>query len=160
MFYFRNLLLISLMSSCTQTAVCCDPTHQLYELENSSPVFQYSTDTRLMLGIKKLGELGNGMVVYTWFWNNEAKKMGPRYNDPDFGGVLAVSSLTAVGLLTKDVKKIYPNAVSARADGYEYIDEKVLMQEDKFIRHLVEARSSNGSKSCTRVIDTKFSFCF
>ncbi len=113
-----------------------------------------------MVGIKELGILGNGMVVHSWFWNNEAKKLNPKYNDPNFGGVNDFNSLTAVGLLTSEVKKMHPKAVILRPDGFEQINEKVLMQKDAFIKSLIEARKIESSSSCTRVVGTKYRFCF
>ena len=138
---------------CSQKALQCEPT-------NESAVLQYSTDVRLMVGIKEIGSLGNGMVVHSWFWNNEAKKLGPKYNDPNFGGVIDFNSLAAVGLLTSEVKKMHPKAVILRPDGFEQINEKILMQKDAFIKSLIEARKIEGSSSCTSVIGTKYRFCF
>jgi hypothetical protein len=138
---------------CPQKALQC-------KLTNESSVLQYSTDVRLMVGIKEIGALGNGMLVHSWFWNNNAKKLGPMYNDPNFGGVIDFKSPTAVGLLTSEVKKMYPMAVVVRPDGFEQINEKVLMQKDAFIKSLIEARKIEGSNSCTRVIDTNYRFCF
>lgn len=154
-----SFLLIFLVGCSLPDIECSQKTLQC-ELTNESPVLQYSTDPRLMVGIKELGTLGNGMVVHSWFWNNEAKKLNPKYNDPNFGGVNDFNSLTAVGLLTSEVKKMYPKAVILRPDGFEQINEKVLMQKDAFIKSLIEARKIESSSSCTRVVGTKYRFCF
>ena len=158
--FIRFSFLLIFLVGCTLPDDKCS--HQVLQCEliNESAVLQYSTDVRLMVGIKEIGSLGNGMVVHSWFWNNEAKKLGPRYNDPNFGGVIDFNSLTAVGLLTSEVKKMYPKAVFLRPDGFEQINEKILIQKDAFIRSLVEAREVEGSSSCTKIIGTKYRFCF
>ena len=156
----RFSFLLIFLSGCTLPDDKCSQKVVQCELINESTVLQYSTDDRLMVGIKEIGSLGNGMVVHSWFWNNEAKKIGPMYNHPNFGGVIDSKSPTAVGLLTSEVKKMYPMAVVVRPDGFEQINEKILMQKDAFIRSLIEAREIEGSSSCTKVIGTKYRFCF
>ena len=158
--FIRFSFLLIFLVGCALPDDECSQKAQQCELTNESPVLQYSTDVRLMVGINEIGTLGNGMIVHSWFWNNEAKKLGPRYNDPNFGGVIDFNSLTAVGLLTSEVKKMYPKAVFLRPDGFEQINEKILIQKDAFIRSLVEAREVEGSSSCTKIIGTKYRFCF
>ena len=138
---------------CSQKAAQC-------ELPNESRILQYSTDVRLMMEIKEIGTLDNGMIVHSWFWNDQAKKLGPKYNDPNFGGVIDSNSLTAVGLLTSEVKKMHPKAVFIRPDGFEQISEAVLIKNDTFIKSLIEARKIEGFSSCARVIGTKYKLCF
>ena len=70
------------------------------------------------------------------------------------------TSLSAVGLLTSEVKKMYPEAVVINRDGFEQINEKELIQKDEFIRNLIKARKIDGASSCTRVVGTKFRLCF
>ena len=82
------------------------------------------------MGVKKVGELKNGMAVHTWFWNKQARKLGLKYNDPLFGALNDRSSLSAVGLLTDEIKKFHPQAIFIGPDGYEHIDEKVLKEKD------------------------------
>ena len=152
--------LLALLTGCTASENFCNFRSSECELSNVSSLLQYTTDNRLMVGVKKLGKIGNGMVVHTWFWNEEAKKLGTRYRDPEFGGVIDNSSFTAVGFLTSEIKKVYPEAVFIRPDGFEQINEQELMRKDDFIRNLIEARQVDGASSCTRVVGTKFNLCF
>ncbi len=108
--FTRTLCLLVLLPGCELREDGCVSNLLQCETVNKSLILQYSTDVRLMKGVKKLGTLDNGMVVHTWFWNDEAKKLGPKYNDPQFGGVIDNTSLSAVGLLTSEVKKMYPEA--------------------------------------------------
>ena len=55
---------------------------------------------------------------------------------------------------------MYPTAVILGPEGFEQINEMVLMKKDAFIKDLIEARNIEGSSSCTKVIGTKYSFCF
>ena len=158
--FTRTLCLLVLLPSCELREDGCISNLLQCETVNKSPILQYSTDVRLMKGVKKLGILGNGMVVHTWFWNDEAKKLGPKYNDPQFGGVIDYNSLTAVGLLTSEVKKMYPEAVFVRPDGFEQINERELIQKDKFIKNLITAKKVDGASSCTIVYGTRFRLCF
>ena len=158
--FTRTLCLLVLLPGCELREDGCVSNLLQCETVNKSLILQYSTDVRLMKGVKKLGTLDNGMVVHTWFWNDEAKKLGPKYNDPQFGGVIDYTSLTAVGLLTSEVKKMYPEAVFVRPDGFEQINERELIQKDKFIKNLTEARKKEGSSPCTRIDGTRFRLCF
>jgi hypothetical protein len=112
------------------------------------------------MGVKKVGELKNGMAVHTWFWNKQARKLGLKYNDPLFGALNDRSSLSAVGLLTDEIKKFHPQAIFIGPDGYEHIDEKVLKEKDSFLGGLIDADGKEKSNSCTKIIDTKYTLCF
>ena len=63
------------------------------------------SDVRLKESIKKVGELANGIGVYTWKWTKEAIKAGKAGNM--FKGVLA-----------QEVRKVFPDAVVVGQDGY------------------------------------------
>ena len=156
----RTLCFLILLPSCELREEVCVNNLLQCEMVNKSPILQYSTDVRLMKGVKRLGTLDNGMVVHTWFWNVEGKKLGPKYNEQQFGGGIDNTSLSAVGLLTSEVKKMYPEAVVINLDGFEQINEKELIQKDEFIRNLIKARKVDGASSCTRVVGTKFRLCF
>ena len=158
--FTRTLCFLILLPSCELREDVCATNLLQCEMVNNSPILQYSTDVRLMKGVKKLGILDNGMVVHTWFWNDEAKKLGPKYNDPQFGGVIDNISLSAVGLLTSEVKKMYPEAVVINRDGFEQINEKELIENDEFIKNLITAKKVDGASSCTIVDGTRFRFCF
>jgi hypothetical protein len=112
------------------------------------------------MGVKKVGELKNGMAVHTWFWNKQARQLGLKYNDPLFGAPNDRSNLSAVGLLTDEIKKFHPQAIFIGPDGYEQVNEKVLKEKDSFLRGLIDADEKEKSNSCTKIIDTKYTLCF
>lgn len=162
MFAFRyvKLSLLFFLLNCSHSPALCSSNLTECEHKNNSPLFKYSTDTRLIMGVKKVGELKNGMAVHTWFWNKEARKLGLNYNDPLFGALNDRSSLSAVGLLTDEIKKFHPQAIFIGPDGYEHIDEEVLKEKDSFLRGLIDADGKEKSNSCTKIIDTKYTLCF
>lgn len=155
-----GVFVITMLTGCSLSDEACHLNSLECKLVNESPILQYSTDIRLMRGIKELGKLENGMAIHTWFWNKDAKKLDPKYNDPKFGGGIDSNSLTAVGLLTSEIKKYYPEAVFVRTDGFEQINQHVLMQKDGFIKNLIEAKSLNRFSSCTEIVGTRFRLCF
>jgi len=63
------------------------------------------SDVRLKESIKKVGELANGIGVYTWKWTKEAIDSGKAGSM--FKGVLA-----------QEVRKQIPDAVVVGQDGY------------------------------------------
>ena len=63
------------------------------------------SDVRLKESIKKVGELTNGIGVYTWKWTKEAIKAGK-------------SSNMLKGVLAQEVRKKVPDAVIVGDDGY------------------------------------------
>ena len=160
----RYILLIILavlaLSACDQETSLCDSSLEQCEQQNHSLISHYSSDPRLMSGIQEVGKIKNGMVVHKWFWNEDAKKLGAIYNDPKFGGGIASNSFSAIGLLSSEVKKHFPEAVYLRPDGYEQIDEKILMQKDKYIKNLIIAVRKDTTKSCAKINETRFSLCF
>ena len=153
-------LSLAFLASCSKTEGICQSDLAGCELRNQSPLFQCSTDTRLMFGVKELGKLENGMLVHTWFWDDNAQELGEIYSSPTFGNFVDSNSLTAIGILTEEVGKHYPSAVFTRPDGYEQINESELVRHDAFIKGLIDARNDNKSNSCTKIIDTRFYLCF
>ena len=64
-----------------------------------------TSDVRLKESIKKVGELANGIGVYTWKWTKQAIESGKSNN-------------MLKGVLAQEVRKILPEAVAVGTDGY------------------------------------------
>jgi hypothetical protein len=64
-----------------------------------------NSDVRLKESIKKVGELANGIGIYTWKWTKEAIEAGK-------------SSSMLKGVLAQEVRKVLPEAVIVDKDGY------------------------------------------
>ena len=43
------------------------------------PFKEYSSDNRLMSNVLTAGVLNNGLVLYAWKWNDDAKAIDPKY---------------------------------------------------------------------------------
>jgi len=89
-------LSLAFLASCSKTEGICQSDLAGCELRNQSPLFQCSTDTRLMFGVKELGKLENGMLVHTWFWDDNAQKLGEIYSSPTFGNFVDSNSLIVI----------------------------------------------------------------
>jgi len=63
------------------------------------------SDVRLKESIKKIGELANGIGIYTWKWTKEAIEAGK-------------SNHMLKGVLAQEVRKVLPEAVIVDKDGY------------------------------------------
>jgi len=63
------------------------------------------SDVRLKESIKKVGELANGIGIYTWKWTKEAIEAGK-------------SNHMLKGVLAQEVRKVLPEAVIVDKDGY------------------------------------------
>ena len=63
------------------------------------------SDVRLKESIKKVGELANGIGVYTWNWTKEAIDAG-------------LSNPMVKGVLAQEVRRKFPEAVAIGKDGY------------------------------------------
>ena len=92
------------------------------------PFKTYSSDNRLMSNILTAGVLDNGLVLYAWEWNDDAKAIDPKYGASKEDG----EHLSA-GLIAQDVQAKYPNAVFVGSNGYLVIDLSVLARKDKSI---------------------------
>ena len=121
----------------------------------ASPLFQYSTDQRLMSDIVKLGRLENGMVVYQWLWTQSARErmsltaiVGTK--PTDFG----------VGLIAQEVQKDFPEAVMTDQDGYLRIDSEILARQDQFIRWKLTSTGRNRQGRCAEILETQLIICF
>jgi hypothetical protein len=67
------------------------------------------SDVRLKTNIVKTGELGNGLNLYTWDWNQEAIDKGLDNNPTE-------------GVIAQEAQKIIPDAVILGNDGYLRVD--------------------------------------
>jgi hypothetical protein len=74
--------------------------------------FGASSDERLKENIKPIGKSENGHNLYTWDWNDKAKKLG--INDP------------TTGVIAQEVKKYMPEAVIKDENGYYKVNYGVL----------------------------------
>ena len=68
-------------------------------------LFSAFSDRRLKKDIKKVGELDNGLNVYTWKWNEEGKKLASN-NQPE------------IGVIAQEVQEVIPEAVAKGSHGY------------------------------------------
>ena len=118
-----------------------------------SKLFAYSTDSRLMRDVVPVGHLENGLLIYSWDWNDEARALDRRY-----GASEAEQGHAGIGFVAQDIAKIYPTAVQEGRDGYLMIDAKALAAEDGFMRAKLTA--VDRSERCTRIVDTRFTICF
>lgn len=118
-----------------------------------SKLFAYSTDSRLMRDVSLVGQLENGLLIYSWGWSDEARAFDPRY-----GASEAEQGHAGIGFVAQDIAKIYPTAVQEGRDGYLMIDAKALAAEDGFMRAKLTA--VDRSERCTRIVDTRFTICF
>ena len=70
------------------------------------------SDIRLKENITKIGKSANGHNLYTWDWNDKAKKLG-------------IDSPTT-GVIAQEVMKYMPKAVTKNANGYYMVNYGVL----------------------------------
>ena len=63
------------------------------------------SDIRLKKSIRKIGELANGIGIYTWQWTKQAVESGK-------------STQMFRGVLAQEVRKVFPDAVVVGEDGY------------------------------------------
>ena len=122
---------------------------------DTSPLFSYSTDRRLMTEIQRLGALENGMTVYAWHWNETARQLDSRYGASDSN-----TAYGAIGFIAQDIQDLYPTAVSTGVGGYLRIDARELAAHDQFIRWKLTSTSKSVAGRCARVLETRFILCF
>ena len=84
----------------------------------------YSTDNKLLSEVKTRMILDNGLVVHIWEWNENAKELGMDEHIP-------------IGLIARDLKVMYPEAVIQVENGSLMVDLPVLMDMDDYISKLV-----------------------
>ena len=89
-----------------------------------TPIKEYSSDNRLMMNVVTARVLDNGMVIHTWEWNENAKELGMDEHIP-------------IGLIARDLKVMYPEAVIEDENVYLMVDLPILMDMDDYISKLV-----------------------
>lgn len=67
------------------------------------------SDKRLKTNIERVGELENGLGIYTWEWTEEAKEAGL---DADY----------TKGVIAQEVDEVLPEAIVMGSDGYLRVD--------------------------------------
>lgn len=67
------------------------------------------SDGRLKDNVKEYGSLPNGVKLYTWDWNDEARKLG-------------AGKLPNYGVIAQQVEKVIPDAVHVGEGGYLRVD--------------------------------------
>jgi len=67
------------------------------------------SDRRLKNNVSAIGVLANGITLYDWEWNSEAKKLGADQY-PEFG------------VIAQEVLEVIPDAVSVHSSGYLTVD--------------------------------------
>jgi len=73
----------------------------------------FPSDENLKTDIKKVGELDNGLGIYTWKWNAKAKELG-------------VDNAPEVGVIAQEVQKVIPNAVH-NMNGYLAVNYSMVL---------------------------------
>jgi len=124
--------------------------------QGQEPVFfSNSTDSRLMLKIEKLGELANGLEVFSWEWSETARALDPRYGASERDG-----GFISIGFIAQELAKTYPNAVEEGGNGYLFINADQLAKEDQYIRWKLTSDSRTVSGRCSRVLGSRYTLCF
>lgn len=73
------------------------------------------SDIRLKKDIQHFDTLCNGVKIYTWQWNDEAKRIG-------------ADQYPGFGVIAQEVQEIYPDAVETGEDGYLKVNYKKVLQ--------------------------------
>ena len=120
-----------------------------------SSLFGFSTDKRLMSKIEKLGELEDGLVVYSWQWNKTASQLDLRYGTAEVDG-----GFLSIGFIAQEIAKVYPDAVEIGDSGYLHIDEQQLAKANQFIRWKLTSDSRTVSGRCSRINGSRYILCF
>ena len=120
-----------------------------------SPLFEYSTDKKLMSNIKKLGSLKNGLEVFSWNWTSEAGRLDKRYSsESDIGNYVNI------GFIAQNIQKEFPEAVERGPDGYLRINPVRLAAEDQFMRWKLSSTARTTRGRCARIFETQLVLCF
>ena len=118
-------------------------------------LFDSSSDRRLMSDINKLGELENGLAVYSWRWNETARNLDARYGAPGTTG-----GYISMGFIAQEVAKVYPNAITIGGHGFLRINEQQLAKEDQFIRWKLTSESRTVDGRCAKIQRSQYVLCF
>jgi len=74
------------------------------------------SDMRLKTNINQVGDLPNGLGIYTWDWTDEAVEKGLANN-------------MHIGVLAQEVEKIMPSAVVHTDSGYMAVKYNEILKE-------------------------------
>ena len=118
-------------------------------------LFGISADKRLMSSIEKLGTLENGLIVYSWQWNNTASELDPRYGTAEVDG-----GFLSIGFIAQEIAKVYPDAVEIGDRGYLHINEQQLAKADQYMRWKLTSDSRTLSGRCSRIHRSRYILCF
>jgi hypothetical protein len=118
-------------------------------------LFDSSSDRRLMSDINKLGELENGLAVYSWRWNETARNLDARYGAPGTTG-----GHISMGFIAQEVAKVYPEAITIGDHGFLLINGQQLAKEDQFIRWKLTSESRTVNGRCAKIQQSRYILCF
>jgi hypothetical protein len=122
---------------------------------SESRLFESIMDERLMLNVKKLGVLENGLEIFAWQWNKTAQSIDRRYGLPPSDGGYA-----PIGLTAQSLRRVYPDSIVKGLDGYLRIDSERLAMNDQFMRWKITADSMSVTGRCAKVLETRYTICF
>lgn len=80
------------------------------------------SDMRLKTEINKIGELGQGIGLYTWKWNDKA------YQIEDEMRKEGITIGNEVGVMAQEVEEILPECVIETKSGYKAVDYQKLLE--------------------------------
>ena len=86
----------------------------LLDIAQTGALLYMASDKNLKKEIKKVGELGNGLNVYTWKWNDESKDVISK-NQPE------------IGVIAQEVQEVMPEAVVRGDHGYLMVNYGALI---------------------------------
>lgn len=122
------------------------------QVHSADSFFSGSTDRRLMSNVEKLGDLENGLAIYSWKWNETARALDPRYG--------ADGGFISIGFVAQEVAKVYPDTVQRGENGYLFINERELAKADQYIRWKLTSDSTTVDGRCARVRGSSYILCF
>ena len=122
---------------------------------SGSPLFNYSTDERLMSNIVKLGRLENGLEVFSWSWTSEAGRLDKRYSSESGTGNYA-----SVGFIAQNIQEKFPEVVDRGPDGYLRINPDKLAVADQFMRWKFSNTARTTQGRCAKILETHLILCF
>ena len=122
---------------------------------SGSPLFDYSTDEKLMSDIKRLGSLENGLEVFAWNWTSEAGRLDKRYSsESDIGNYVNI------GFIAQNIQEKYPEVVDRGPDGYLRVNPDKLAVADQFMRWKISNTSRTTQGRCAKILETQLILCF
>ena len=122
---------------------------------SGSPLFDYSTDEKLMSDIKRLGSLENGLEVFAWNWTSEAGRLDKRYSSES-----GTDNYASVGLIAQNIQEKFPEVVDRGPDGYLRINPDKLAVADQFMRWKLSNTARTTQGRCAKILETQLILCF